>query len=284
MVSTRRINRALETTVLYVVLLVLLVLLVFPVVAIVAPAFKSETEILTFAPNPLPRQPTLENFVTKVFRNDRFIRYLLNSVKVSTAVTLLSVAFATLGGYSLARFRYPGRRILGQVILLTYMFPGSLLVVPLFLTLYRLRLIDTHYALIISYTTFMLPFCVWMLRGFFETLPAEIEDAAQVDGCGRISLFLKIILPLSGPGVAAVGGFAFVKSWSEYTFAITFINADAKRTVAAGLQLVRAELGTDWGLLLAGSVVAMVPVILFYLLLQRFLVAGLTAGAVKGGG
>ncbi len=284
MISKRRIIRIAETTGLYVALLVLSAVLLFPVLSIVAPAFKPENEILVFSPNPLPDHPTLANFVNKVFRNDRFVRYLLNSTKVSAAATVLTITFGTLGGYSLARFRYPGRRGLGQVVLLTYMFPSSLLVVPLFLTLYRFGLIDTHYALIISYTTFTLPFCIWMLKGFFETLPQEIEDAAQVDGCGRISLFLRIILPLSGPGVAAVGAFTFVKSWSEYTFAITFINTDAKRTVAAGLQLIRAELGTDWGLLLAGSVVAMVPVILFYLLLQRFLVSGLTAGAVKGGG
>lgn len=284
MISKRRIIRIAETTGLYVALLVLFVVLLFPVLSIVAPAFKPENEMLIFSPNPLPDHPTLANFVNKVFRNDRFVRYLLNSTKVSAAATVLTITFGTLGGYSLARFRYPGRRALGQVVLLTYMFPSSLLVVPLFLTLYRYGLIDTHYALIVSYTTFTLPFCIWMLKGFFETLPQEIEDAAQVDGCGRISLFLRIILPLSGPGVAAVGAFTFVKSWSEYTFAITFINTDAKRTVAAGLQLIRAELGTDWGLLLAGSVVAMVPVILFYLLLQRFLVTGLTAGAVKGGG
>jgi len=284
MVSRRRINRLVEVTALYILLLVLLLVLLFPVVAIVSPAFKPRTEILTFSINPLPRQPTLENFVTKVFRNDRFVRYVVNSVLVSSAVTILSVTFATLGAYSLSRFRYPGRRFLGQVILLTYMFPGSLLVIPLFLTLYRFKLIDTHYSLIISYTTFMLPFCVWMLKGFFDALPEEIEDAAKVDGCGRVDLLARIVLPLTAPGIAAVGAFAFVKSWSEYTFAITFIHTDAKRTLPAGLHLIRGELGTDWGLLLAGCVVAMVPVVFFFTLLQRYLVAGLTAGAVKGGG
>lgn len=284
MVSRRSIQRLTEVTALYILLLVLLLVLLFPVIVLVSPAFKPTTEILTFSLDLLPRQPTLENFVTKVFRNDRFVSYLLNSVVVSSAVTLLSVTLATLGGYSLARFRYPGRRALGQVILLTYMFPGSLLVVPLFLTLYRFKLIDTHYSLIISYTTFMLPFCVWMLKGFFDALPEEIEDAARVDGCGRVDLLTKIVLPMSGPGIAAVGAFAFVKSWSEYTFAITFIHTDAKRTVTAGLHLIRGELGTDWGLLLAGSVVAMVPVILFFIFLQKYLIAGLTAGAVKGGG
>lgn len=280
---TRYLTRGGAMAALYIVLLLLLALLLFPAIGVVGGAFKPQTEVLTFSLNPLPQHPGLENFA-KVFANDRFVRYLVNSAVVSLSTTLLAITLATFGGYSLARFRYPGRRVLGQLILFAYMFPGSLLVVPMFLMLHRLRLIDTHYALIMSYTTFALPFCVWMLKGFFETLPEEVEAAAKVDGCGRLALLTRIVIPLSAPGMAAVGAFAFVLSWSEYIFALTFIHTDSRRTVAAGLQLIRGELGTDFGFLMAGSVVAMMPILAFFIFLQKYMIAGITAGAVKGGG
>lgn len=266
---------------LYGVLAILLLFILFPVVAAISLAFKSQSELLMFSANPLPHAPTLQNFQA-VFVNGRFVRYLLNSILISSTVTLLSIIFATFGGYALARFRFPGRRVLARLILFVYMFPGSVLVVPLFITLYRLNLIDTHYALILSYTTFSLPFCVWMLKGFFDNLPSEIEDAAMVDGCSRTGLLTQIVIPLSGPGIAAVGAFSFVLAWSEYLFAITFINSDNRRTVAAGLQLFKSQLGVDFGLLMAASVVAMTPVIIVFVLLQKYLIAGLTAGSVKG--
>ncbi len=277
----RRNGRMLETALLYAVLIVLLLLILFPVVAAVSLAFKPQAEILVFSMNPLPHEPTTEN-IAAVFASGRFSRYLLNSILVSSTVTTLSIIFATFGGYSLARFRYPGRRIIARLILFVYMFPSSVLVVPLFIILYQLDLIDTYYALILSYTTFALPFSVWMLKGFFDSLPSEIEDAAKVDGCSRMGLLTRIVIPLSGPGIAAVGAFTFLLAWSEYLFAITFINSDDHRTVAAGLHLFKTQLGIDFGVLMAASVVAMTPVVVAFVLLQKYLVAGLTAGSVKG--
>lgn len=276
-----RIRRMLTSVLLYAVLTVLLLVLLFPVMAAISIAFKPQTELLVFSINPLPHEPTIKNFAA-VFATGNFAGYLFNSVLISLTVTLLSIIFATFGGYSLARFRYPGRRTLARLILFVYMFPASVLVVPLFIILYQLGLIDTHYGLILSYTTFALPFSVWMLKGFFESLPREIEDAAKVDGCSRTRLLTQIVIPLSGPGIAAVGAFAFVLAWSEYLFAITFINSDSNRTVAAGLQLYKSQLGIDFGLLMAASVVGMAPVVIVFVLLQKYLVAGLTAGSVKG--
>jgi multiple sugar transport system permease protein len=278
---TMRTRRILGMVLGYTVLTVSTLIVLFPIWVAVTTALKPMDEVMVFPPSFFPRNPTLSN-IQRILNMKRFVRYLFNSFFVSAVTTLLSMVLATLGGYALSRFAFPGRRIFSQLILFVYMFPGVLLVIPLFLMLYSIGLVDTYASLILSFTTFSLPFCVWMLKGFFDSLPPELEDAGMVDGCSRLGVLRRIILPLSAPGLAAVAAFAFLLAWSEYLFSITFINSDAKRTLAAGMQTLVGQYSVDYGLLMAAAVVSIVPLMIFFLLLQKYIVEGMTAGAVKG--
>ena len=213
-----------------------------------------------------------------------FLRFALNSMIVATATTVISVAIATLGAYSLARLRFPGSEVLGRFVLLTYTIPSVLLLIPLFKIVVTLNLANNLIALVITYTTFSVPFCLWLLRSYFQSLPRDLEEAAMVDGASRLGALFRVILPLSIPGIVATGLFAFILAWNEFLFALVFTTTSDVKTLPIGVSttFTAEQTATDWAVAMSASTLSAVPIFIIVLFLQRGLVRGITAGAVKG--
>jgi multiple sugar transport system permease protein len=266
------------------VVLTLLILL-FPIYYLVLTSLTTPDQIVSHERSAIfPRHLSLDGY-RAVLGNPNFGRYVRNSLLVAATVTALSVTISGLGAYSLARLPFPGSRFLGRVVLLAYVAPPVLLAIPMFVGLSRLRIVDTPFALILAHLTFALPFCLWMLRGFFLSLPPELEDAAAVDGCTPLRTFRLIVLPLARPAIAAAAMFAFLLSWNEYFYALIFLQNNAQMTLPVGIQssYFNVVMGPDdWIRLLCGSVLASIPVFVLFGGLQRWMVGGLTAGAVRG--
>ena len=211
----------------WLVLAVSAVVLLFPVYWMLASSLTPSARLMSTQPSLIPTAPTLNHY-RHVLADSPFPTFVGNSAKIATIVTMLTLPIALLGGYALSRFRFRGRTTFGVVLLCTQMLPAIMLAIPLYVTMARLGLIDTHTALVVCYTTFTLPFAIWMLRGFFEGLPAEIEESARVDGCSLGGLLWRVVLPLSAPGLAVTAILAFLMAWNEYLFAMLLINSQGK--------------------------------------------------------
>lgn len=267
------------------ILLTLLVILilwaVLPFLWMVSTAFKTTEETYTSPPLWIPRNPTIENFLYIVKRG-AFLTYFRNSVIVAVSTTVISIIFSSLAGYSFSRFKFFGGHSLLLLFLITQMFPGALLIIPLFQIIKFLKLLNTLYALILSHITFSLPLCTWLMKGFFDQIPRELEEAAMIDGCSRISAMIRVIFPLAFPGIIAASIFSFIGSWDEFVFALTFTSSDEVRTLPIGLQRFIGSYEIYWNHLGAASVLTTIPVIILFLFIQKYMVKGLTAGSVKG--
>jgi ABC-type glycerol-3-phosphate transport system permease component len=208
--------------------------------------------------------------------------FLSNSIAVALVTTTLTTVMATLAAYSLVRLRFPGRRALARSILFVYLIPAGLLFIPMFMIMQRLGLLNSQLSLVISYQSFAIPFCTWMLIGYFKGIPAEMEEAALIDGASRIQSMRMVLLPMAAPGLVAAAVFTFTLSWNEFLYALVFITSESYRTLPVGLAgLIRGDIYL-WGPMMAGSVLAAIPVMVLYTLANRMLVQGLAAGAVKG--
>jgi ABC-type glycerol-3-phosphate transport system permease component len=231
----------------------------------------------------LPGTLTVANYVDAwTSKLTPFSRFFANSLWVSSVTMVATTAISILAGYALARFRFFGRQAFLLVFLATQMFPAVLLIAPLLAQWHALGLIDTYQALIYSNFSFTVPFTVWMLVGYFDSIPRELEESAMIDGCSRFGALCRVILPLAAPGVAATAIFAFVSSWSELLFAITFTSQTEMRTLSAGLLFMVGQYEIQWGQLSAGVIISTLPVAVLFTYLQRHLIRGLAAGAVKG--
>lgn len=211
-----------------------------------------------------------------------FSRWLANSALVSLVVTGLSIVLGALAAYAITRLNFTGRATLARGLIFTYLLPNALLFIPLFTIVARLNLVDTLQSLMLVYPTFTLPFCTWMMTSYFRSIPLELEDAALIDGCDRLGVLFKIVLPLAAPAVAVVALFAFTQSWNEFLYALVFTNSLASRTVTVGLTQMLGEDVFFWGQMMAGALITAVPPVLLYTLAQRFVISGLAAGGVKG--
>jgi ABC-type glycerol-3-phosphate transport system permease component len=256
-------------------------LILAPFLWMISTSLKDPAEVVLRDPTIIPRSFAVENYVD-VFRRGNFGRYFLNSVIVSLAVTVISVAIATLSGYAFARYRLPGGKAILLGILATQMFPAILLAIPLYILIRNLGLLNSLLGLILVYTSFALPFCVWMLRNYFLTIPKDLDESALVDGATRLQALRSVVLPVAMPGIAATGIFSFILAWNEFLYANTFISSAELRTLPVGLQSLIGEFTTDWGMLMAGAVVTTIPVVVIFFFVQRRLTQGLAAGAVKG--
>lgn len=268
-----------------IVCLTLLVCLfaLFPFIWMISTSFKPAQEVYAI-PSLIPKAPTLsgyEEILTTQSSSFNFAQWTINSAIISLFTTLFSMVIATLGGYGISRFRFKGRDALAYVILTTQVLPGSLLIIPLYIIMGNLGLLDTHLGLILAYATFSVPFCTWMMKGFFDTIPYSLEEAATVDGAGRFKTFRTVILPLTLPGLIATGLFSFITGWNEYLFASTFMKSYENWTLPMGIASFQGQYTTNWGTLMAGSVLITIPVVILFLALQKHLVGGMTAGAVK---
>jgi ABC-type glycerol-3-phosphate transport system permease component len=261
-------------------MLFLLLIVIAPFYWIFSASIKAPQEIIARSPTLFPHSFTMQHY-QKLLRSSAFPTYLLNSMLVAMGTMVITVVLSTLAAYGLYRVKIPGRQAIFRIILVTYAFPGVLLLIPLYSMMSALGLIDRLTALIIVNVTFAAPFAVWMLQAFFKTIPPELEEAAALDGATRLQVMLKIILPLSAPGIASIAIFAFIMSWTEYMFASVLITSDAYRTLPVGLAGIIGQYQIDWGLLLAGATLTTLPVIILFSFVGRYFVEGLTTGAVK---
>ncbi|MCC6335216.1 MAG: sugar ABC transporter permease [Myxococcales bacterium] len=267
-------------------LAVLCVVTLYPVLWVVKLAL-SPTQALSLSVSPFPEAVTLDHFRDVVGATDAqgrwlFGRQLLASLVVSAATTLVGLSLAVTAAYALSRFRFPGKQSGMQALLVTQMFPGTLMLVPLYSILQALGLIDTWGGLVLVYATTSLPFCVWMLKGYFDTIPRELEEAAIMDGATPGQVFVRVVLPLARPALAVTALFSFMTAWNEFILAATLLNDTARFTLPVALQRFVGEYKTEWGHFAAGALIVSAPVMALFFALQKYLVGGLTAGAVKG--
>src|SRR2546425_1910324 len=262
-------------------LVMMLVCTLVPFYWMVATSVKKDKEIYGFEATLVPRQPTLANY-TRLFAKTPFVLYLRNSAIIAISTTLLSLVFATLGAYALARLRFPGRALIARGLVFTYLVPPALLFIPLFAVMSVLRLVDTHQGLVLAYLSFAVPFSTWLLMGYFRSVPVELEEAALVDGCTRLGSLVRVILPMSLPALAVVAFFAFTQSWNEFLYANVFVHSVEVRTITTGLTLFVVEDVFFWGPMMGASFLSALPPLVLYLIFQRWVVKGLTLGAVKG--
>ena len=219
---------------------------------------------------------------SKLFFDTNFVKWMYNSFIVSFVVTITGVTLASTSGYALSRFKFFGRKAVLFTLFMTQMFPATMLLLPFFILLAKLELINSYIGLIIIYTSTALPFCIWQMKGYYDSIPPALEEAARIDGCSRIIAFKKVILPLSLPALVITALFSFMASWSEYVVAAIILQDPNLYTLPLGLKSFQASLSTQWGLYAAGAVIVSFPVTLLFILLSRFLVSGLTVGSVKG--
>jgi multiple sugar transport system permease protein len=254
----------------------------FPLFWMLSTALKPNEETFALPPTLLPVHPTLEQF-QRLLTETPFVAYFINSVVVGLGTTAVVVVVAVLGAYGLVRFRFPGRELIAHLVLFTYLLPSVLLLLPLYLIISRLGLANSLAGLVIAYTTFALPFALWLLRSFVASIPIDLEEAAMVDGASRMAAFLEVVIPQALPGIISTALFTFILSWNEYLYALVFINVDSRKTLPPGvLTMLNQNQNVEWALLMAASVLMSVPVLLVFVFLQSHLTRGFGAGAVKG--
>ncbi len=276
----RSLAHALTTLLRHLVLLGFCVFAVSPLLWAISTSLKPRTEVYA-NPSLIPHAPTLLNYVF-VIGQTKFGLWFGNTLMIAAATTVLAIIIATLGGYAMSRYRFWGRNLYGNTLLVVQMFPGVMLAIPLFLIFTRLHLVDSLWSLLITYMTFALAFAVWMLKGYFDSIPHEIEEAALIDGASEMGVLWRIVLPLSGPGVSTVAVFAFLLAWNDFFFAYILLVHDTHYTLQMGLYTFINQFFTQWNYLMTAAVLTTLPVLIFFFTMQRYLQRGLIAGATKG--
>jgi multiple sugar transport system permease protein len=254
---------------------------IFPIVWALLTSLKREAAIITTVMQYIPREVTFENYVA-IWTRSNFPTLLVNSMVVTAITVVICAVIGTLASYAIARYQFRGRRELMLFYLVIRMFPAVMIIIPLFILMRNLGLLDSRVGLALAYTTFLLPVFIWMMKGFFDVIPLELEDAARIDGCSRIGAMVRVILPLVVGGLVATVVFVAIGAWNEFLFALMMTTSTGSRTWPVGLQLMVGEFQLPWGTLAAGGIISIIPVVLLFALVQRALVRGLTAGAVKG--
>lgn len=275
-------NRMMAKVVSYILLAVISVVCIFPLIWMIISALKPKTEIRTAIPSFIIHEPTLENF-KRVLVDAGFMNYIKNSFLVSITACLISMVIAVMAGYALSRY-YKLRLVKASnlAMMLSQMIPGVLLLVPLYMIMQKMQLLESYISLILAYTTFVIPLCTFMMSSFFDTVPIALEEAAEIDGYNKFQTITKVIIPLSVPSLISTGLYAFINAWNEFMFGYIFISTDKYRTLTPAIMLFKGANTIDWGGLMASSVVAVIPVTFIFLFLQKYFLAGLMSGSVKG--
>lgn len=278
--SLARTKRMFDIAAAFVVVLVV-AFAIAPIVWTLLTSFKTESQIVSAKMNYLPSSLTFENYST-LWRRSGYPHLLKNSAIVTGLTVLLSLTIGILGGYGISRYRFRGRSVLMIFFLVIRMFPFTLMLIPLFILLRRVHLYDTHIGLALTYTTFLLPLCIWMLKGFFDGIPPDLEEASRIDGSTRVGALIRIVIPLARPGIAATTVFAAIGAWNEYVWALLLTTSNGARTWPVGLQLMVGEFQMPWGTLSASGIISIIPILIGFAFVQRALVQGLVTGGVKG--
>ena len=264
----------------YVILAVAALFVLVPVFWMVSTSLKPETELFSTPPRLWPSTPDFSAFV-RVFTDYPFVDYFRNSLVVVSASTFVSLAFSTLSAYGLSRFNFRGKGSFLTFLLISQMFPSIMLLIPYYKIMQTFGLVNTQVALVVTYVSFTIPFCSWMMYGYFKSIPRELDEAASIDGAGRFGTVARIVLPLTLPGVVATAIYAFVTGWNEYIFALILTSSEDMKTVPVGIGQLIGQYKIQWNDLMASSLYAIIPLMIFFIFLQRYLISGLTAGGVK---
>ena len=275
-----RFKRISMRTLLYFGAAVLALQAAFPFFWMISTSLKPPPEVFATPPAFIPDEPTLENYA-RLFSDTHFLTYFKNSAVVCGWAVLLTMIVSAFGAYSLTRFRYPGREKFAGLILTTYMFAPIMVVIPFFILAKKIGIENTHLALVLSFPSFCLPFTLWMMRAFFMTIPLELEEAAMVDGCSRLGAIARTLIPLSFPALVGAGLYTFLLAWNEFLFAVVLIESWGKRVITIAIYSLLAEFVTEWSMMMAFSVLASAPLVIAFIFLQRYVVQGMTAGAIK---
>ncbi|MCK4419928.1 carbohydrate ABC transporter permease [Candidatus Aerophobetes bacterium] len=277
----------------YKILIYILVIMIFiftiaPFSWLIISSISPKTELLSTPPHWIPHSPTLKSYKAIFFggvRTMRAARYfknaLINSIIIAGSVTVFCLVIGSMASYSFARLRFRGRQSLLLLILTTQMIPAVGIIIPLYVVMMKLHLLDTHLGLFIAYSSFILPLMIWIMMGYFQTIPIDIEDAARIDGCSRIGALVRVVLPLVAPGLAAAGVFAFIIAWNEFFLALILTSISAK-TLPVLISEFSTKFGADYVMMSTGGVLASLPPVVLALIFQKFIIKGLTGGAVKG--
>lgn len=256
-----------------------------PMVWMILTSVKTQFAAMQYPPQWWPAEPTLNNYFKLLDPSQEigqdFLRYFGNSFYVSTVTTILGVVVAVPAAYAFSRFRFPGRTFLFFSVLVRNMFPAVVFLVPLFILMRWMGLVNSHGSLVLTYLTFGLPLSIWLLKGFYDNIPIQLEQAARIDGATRFQAFILIVMPLSSPGIIATSIFSFIGAWNEYIYAYTFLSRDDQMTLPVGIQRFFTEFATDWPGLMSATFLMSVPVVVMFLVLQKYFVQALTEGAVK---
>ena len=260
-------------------ILILMLIYIFPFIWVFLTSIKPDTEIFSDSIKILSSKVTFEKYAKLL--NSSFLIYIRNSIIVCFISTFITVIISILAAYGFSRYTFKGKDLLTGTFVFSQMFPFVVLLTPLYLLFWKFHLINTFLGLIISYIAITLPFCVYMLLGYFRSVPISLDEAASIDGSSTLRTLFQIILPVTWPGVVATAVFSFVRSWNEYLFALTLMNDDMKKTIPVGLANFFGQYTTEWGSVMSASVIATIPTLIFFIVMQKQLVSGLAAGAVK---
>ncbi len=265
----------------YAVLILFSAIALFPILQVVTISLRPADRLLSTSLQIIPENATSDNYVA-LFTKRPFLLWLMNSTFVAVVVTLTGVALASSAGYAFSRFRFIGKKFGLLSLLVTQMFPATMLLLPMYIMLVKLHLINTYLGIVIMYSATALPFCIWQMKGYYDTIPASLEEAGRIDGCNQFQAFFRIILPLALPALVITALFSFMASWTEYVVAAQILQDTDLWTLPLGLKSFESNLGSEWGLYGAASVIVTIPVVVLFLSLSRWLVSGLTLGSVKG--
>lgn len=272
---------SLGKAVLYAILLLVTAFMLFPIIWMILTAIKPDVEVYAVPPKWLPSTLNWEN-LRSAWVDRNFDQYFLNSLIVATSTAVLSTVVGVFGGYALSRFNFPGRNMVTGYVLAIYMVPVILLALPYYLLLSKIGLLNTRLGLILSVSTYAIPFAIWVLKGYLAQVPAEVEEAAIVDGATRFGAIWWVVLPVAVPGIVATALFAFILGWDDYLFALIVINNDQLRTLPLAVGLLASDYVVSDGLMMAMGVITSLPILILYLFFQRYFISGLTSGSVKG--
>jgi len=272
-----------EAIVVYLVLGLYYTVLLFPVIYLITSTFK--TDAVLFAEKlmllPPANEFTISNYID-VFTRDEFRDYFVNSTIIATATTVVTLVVATLGAYGLSRFEFPGHQYMIVGFISSQMLPRVLILIPFFTVMFTIGLVDTYLGIVFAHSVVTVPFAIWLLKGYFDDIPESLDDAAKMDGCTDIGVLVRVILPLSAPGMSVAGFYTFVGSWNDYLFVSMLSQSQGTRTLPFGLALFQSANAVDWGAVLTAAVITMLPVIILFALVQKYIVAGLAGGGMKG--
>jgi arabinogalactan oligomer/maltooligosaccharide transport system permease protein len=279
--STPKSMRWFKRALLYLILIVICFATIYPILQIFSVSLRPSDQLYSTSLKIIPENASFTSYRTVIFEKNFFL-WLRNSIIVALAVSIFGVAFASTSGYAFSRFRFFGKKFGLVAVLVTQMFPATMLLLPLYILMRKLGLVDTLFGIIIAYTATALPFCIWTMKGYYDTIPRDLEEAAMIDGTSQVGAFVRVTFPLSAPALTITGLFSFMAGWSEFIVARVIINKQDLYTLPLGLESLASTFQTEWANYAAGSLIVCIPVVLLFLLLSKFLISGLTLGGVKG--